>query len=53
MKYLLPNNKIVDLEEYTIDDLIQIDDHENKINEQNQKELAQLLFKQSGIIVAG
>ena len=51
MNYVLPNGDIVDLGKYDKDDLIEIEDVIDM--PLSQKELAELLFIQSGIVVAG
>lgn len=47
MKYELPNGEIIDLGIYTLEDCIPLNDIAD------QKELAEELFNQTGIIVAG
>ena len=47
MKYELPNGEVIDLGIYTLEDCIPLNDIAN------QKELAEVLFNQTGIIVAG
>lgn len=47
MKYELPNGEVIDLGIYTLEDCIPLNDIAD------QKELAEVLFNQTGIIVAG
>lgn len=47
MKYELPNGEVIDLGIYTLKDCIPLNDIAD------QKELAEELFNQTGIIVAG
>ena len=46
MKYILPNNEIIDLGEYTLDALEQYEP-----DEVSQAEMSEMLFNQSGIII--
>lgn len=47
MKYKLPNGVVIDLGIYTIDDCVPLD-----TGIDDQTELANLLFEQTGILVA-